>query len=98
MRNLHEAKNLALKTEFMLQDRGRYETPRKNYGGGVSRTPVERGVTNQKPQMRYDKFREEKATGKQKVSEVKEALKPSNPYARLAPIKCFKCNQMGSPF
>ena len=27
--------------------------------------------------------------------EAKEAPKPANPYARLAPIKCFKCNQMG---
>ena len=45
--------------------------------------------------MRYDKFREEKAASKQKVSEVKEAPKPTNPYARLAPIKCFKCNQTG---
>ena len=46
------------------------------------------------PQPRYDRFREEKATGKQKVAEVKEAPKPANPYARPAPIKCFKCNQM----
>ena len=46
MRNLHEAKNLALKAEFMLQDRGRYEPPRRNYSGKASRAPVERGVTN----------------------------------------------------
>ena len=95
MRNLHEAKNLALKAEFMLQDKGRYKAPRRNYGGEVLRAPVEKGVTNREPQMRYDKFREEKEAGKQKVSEVKEALKPANPYARPAPIKCFKCNQTG---
>ena len=73
MRNLHEAKNLALKAEFMMQDRGSYEPPRRNCGGEASRTPVERKVTSREPQMRYDKFREEKAAGKQKVNEVKEA-------------------------
>ena len=64
MRNLHEAKNLALKAEFILQDRGRYEPPRRNYGGEASRVLVEKGVTSQEPQMRYDKFREDKAAGK----------------------------------
>ena len=64
MRNLHEAKNLALKAKFMMQDRWRYETPKRNYGGEASRAPVERGVTSQEPQMRYDKFKEEKAAGK----------------------------------
>ena len=95
MRNLHEAKNLALKAEFILQDRGKCETPRRNYGGKASRASMEKGVTNWEPQMRYDKFREEKAADKQKVSEVQEASKPANPYARSAPIKCFKCNQTG---
>ena len=45
--------------------------------------------------MRYEKFKEEKAAGKQKVNEAKEAPKPANPYAWLVPIKCFKCNQIG---
>ena len=29
------------------------------------------------------------------MAKVKEAPKLANPYARLAPIKCFKINQMG---
>ena len=95
MRNLHEANNLALKVEFMMPDKGRYEPPRRNYGGETSRAPVERGVTSQEPQLRYDKFREEKVAGKQKVNEVKEAPKPTNPYTQPAPIKCFNCNQIG---
>ena len=33
MRNLHEAKNLALKAEFMMQDRERYESSKRNFGG-----------------------------------------------------------------
>ena len=45
MRNLHEAKNMALKAEFMLQDRGRYEPSRRNFGGENSRAPVDKGVT-----------------------------------------------------
>ena len=49
MRNLHEANNLALKAEFMLQNRGRYEPPRRNYGGEASRVPVKRGVTSSEP-------------------------------------------------
>ena len=53
------------------------------------RAQVERGVTSRELQMRYDKFREEKAVGKKKVNEVKEAPKPVNPYARPALIKCF---------
>ena len=50
-------------------------------------------MTSREPQLRYDKFREEKAAGQQKVNEVKKTPKPANPYARLSPIKCFKCNQ-----
>ena len=64
MKNLHEAKNLALKAEFMFQDRERYQPPRRNYGGEASRAPIEKGVTSREPQMRYDKFREDKAAGK----------------------------------
>ena len=33
MQNLHKAKNMALRIEFMLQDRWRYESPRKNFSG-----------------------------------------------------------------
>ena len=29
------------------------------------------------------------------MAEAKEAPMPTNPYPRPAPIKCFKCNQMG---
>ena len=79
----------------MLLDRGRYEPPRRNYSSETLRALVEKGVTSREPQLRYDKFREEKAVGKQKVSEAKEAPKPANPYAWSTPIKCFKCNQIG---
>ena len=27
--------------------------------------------------------------------ETKETLKTANPYAQRAPLKCFKCNQLG---
>ena len=93
MRNLHEAKNMALKAKFILQDRGRYEPSKRNFGGENSRAPVDKGVTVQEVQPRNDRFREEKATGKQKVVETKEVPKATNPYARLAPVKYFKCNQ-----
>ena len=29
------------------------------------------------------------------MTEVKKAPKPTDPYTRPTPIKCFKCNQMG---
>ena len=45
--------------------------------------------------MRYDKFRKEKTTGKQKANKAKETPKHVNTYARPALIKCFKCNQTG---
>ena len=95
MKNLHNANNLALKAEFVLQDRWKYEPPRRNYSSENSRAPVEKGVTSREPQLRYDRCRKEKATSKQKVTEAKEAPKPANPYARPALIKCFKCNQTG---
>ena len=44
MRNLHEAKNMALKAEFMLQDRGSYEPPKRNYNSENSRALVKKGV------------------------------------------------------
>ena len=84
MRNLHEAKNLALKAEFMLQDKGRYKSPRRNYCGVALRAPIENEVRSWEPQMRYDKFREDKAASKQKVTEVKEAPNNANLYALSA--------------
>ena len=80
MRNLHKAKNMVLKVEFMLQDRGRYEPPRRNYRSENSRASIEKKVTIREPQPRYDRFREEKATSKQKVTEAKEPLKPAILY------------------
>ena len=43
MRDLHEAKNMALKVEFMMQDRRRIESPRRNYGSDISRAPIDEG-------------------------------------------------------
>ena len=45
MQNVYEAKIMGLKAEFMLQDKGRYEPPRRNFGGENSRAPVNKGVT-----------------------------------------------------
>ena len=95
MQNLHEAKNMALMAEFILQDRGRYESSRRNYGGVNSRAPIDKGVTVREVQPCNDRFKEDKAAGKQKVVDTKEALKAANPYARPTPGKCFKCNQPG---
>ena len=35
MRDLHEAKNMALKAKLMIQDRRRIESPRRNYGSYI---------------------------------------------------------------
>ena len=45
MRNFNEAKNMAVKVEFMMQDRRRIESPRRNYGSNISRTPIDEGLT-----------------------------------------------------
>ena len=37
------------KAEFMMQDRRRYESPRRNYGGDNSETLVDEEVTVQEP-------------------------------------------------
>ena len=47
MRDLHKAKNMALKVEFMMQDRRRIESPRRNYGSDTSGTPVDEVLTVQ---------------------------------------------------
>ena len=54
MRNLHEAKNMALKAKFMLQDRGRYEPSRRNCGGENSKALVDKGMIVREVQPRYD--------------------------------------------
>ena len=78
MQKLHEAKNMALKAEFMLQDRGRYEPPRMDYGRENSKAPVDKRVIIREAQPRYDRFRKEKAAGKRKLVEAKEAPQPAN--------------------
>lgn len=42
-----------------------------------------------------DRSKEDKAVGKQKVVEGKEASKTSNLYVEPMPMKYFKCNQLG---
>ena len=95
MRNLHEAKNMALKAEFMMQDRGRYEPVRRNFSGENSRAPNDYEVSVPEVQPLKDWYREDKAVEKQKVVETKETPKTTNQYTWLARIKCFKCNQPG---
>ena len=78
MRNLLEAKNMALKDEFIMQDRGRYESSRRSFGGDNSRASVENEVIVQEMQPRNERFQEDKAAGKQKVVETKEGPKAAN--------------------
>ena len=47
MRNLHEAKKMILKAEFMMQDQGRYKFSRRSFRGDNSRAPVDNEVTVQ---------------------------------------------------
>ena len=42
MRNLQETKNMALRVEFMLQDRRRYEAPQRNFGVDSSSAQVKK--------------------------------------------------------
>ena len=64
MRNLHEAKNMALKAEYMMQDQGRYEPVRRTFNGENSRAPDDTEVTIPEIQPLKDRYREEKAVGK----------------------------------
>ena len=64
MRNMHETKNMALKAEFMIRDRRRFEYPRRNYGSDNFGAPVDEGLTVQELQPLKDWYREEKATRK----------------------------------
>ena len=82
MRNLHEAKNMALKVEFMMQDWDRYEPVRRNFSGENSKVPGDSEVTVLEVQPHSDRFREEKAAGKKKVVENNGTPKTTNPYTR----------------
>lgn len=42
-----------------------------------------------------NKFREEKAAERQKATNVLEASKSANPYAKAVGLKYFRCNQPG---
>ena len=92
VRDLHEAKSMALKVEFKMQDRRRVESPRINYRSDTSIVPVDKRLTVQELQPLKDCFREEKAARKQKVVDNRETLKATNLYTWPAPVKCFKCN------
>ena len=54
LQNLHEAKNMALMAEFMLQEKGRYDSSRRNYGGENSRAPIDKRMVVQESQSRND--------------------------------------------
>ena len=95
MKNLHEAKNMVLKAEFMKQDRRRYELVRRNFSGKNSRAPDDTEVIIPEVQPLKDWYKEKKAARKQKVVDTKETPKPTNPYTQQTSITCFKCNQPG---
>ena len=63
MRNLHEAKNMALKVEFMMRDRGRHDPIRRNFSGENSRALDDIEVTVPEVQPLKDRYIEEKAIG-----------------------------------
>ena len=92
MQDLYEAKNMTLKAEFMMQDRRRIESSRRNYGNDISGAPIDDGLKVQERQPLKDRFREEKTARKQNVMDNKETPKTTNPYTRPALLKCFKCN------
>ena len=77
MQDLHEAKNMALKDEFMMQDQRRTESPRRNYGSDISRGPIDEGLIAQEQQPKIDHLGKEKAVGKQKVVDNKETPETS---------------------
>ena len=64
MRNLYEAKNMALRAEFVIRDRRRFESLRRNYGSDNSGAPVDEGLTVQELQPLKDQYREKKAARK----------------------------------
>ena len=76
----------------MLQDRGRYEPSRRNYGSDNSRAPIDNEVVVHEMQLCSDRLNEDKAAGKQKAVDTKEVPKATNIYARPTLGKCFKCN------
>ena len=64
MSNLYEAKNMALKAEFIMHDRGRYEPVRRTFSGENSRALDDTEVIVPEVQPLKDLHREEKAAKK----------------------------------
>ena len=64
IRDLLEAKNMALKAEFMMQDRRRIESFIRNYESDISEAQVVEELTDQEQQPLKDRLREEKVVGK----------------------------------
>ncbi|KAL8126377.1 hypothetical protein AgCh_013608 [Apium graveolens] len=100
LRNLTEAKNMALKAEFLQQEKGRkgFENARnsnlwdkpKSFGENMGRFDRASSINN---------IVGEKLAGKKSMTETKEkdtqAQKIVNTYAKFMTRKCYRCNLPG---
>ncbi|KAI5653353.1 hypothetical protein M9H77_30540 [Catharanthus roseus] len=103
VKSVTEAKNLAIKAELMIRDRGgsRIEGNRRTYGNdNFQRSSGEETLRSFADRSKAaqgsnqgTKRKEDKGLGK-KVAELKEGQKTAtNPYAKPILSKCYRCGQ-----
>ncbi|XP_010247056.1 PREDICTED: uncharacterized protein LOC104590196 [Nelumbo nucifera] len=96
--SVQEARNLALKAELMFQERTRADNYRRYSGNDNRPLAVDKGKPTQgvQPSHPPNVANTSKATtgGKTRVNTLNPP-KTINPYAKPAPFKCFKCNEVG---
>lgn len=95
LRTLSKAWNIALKVELMLQEKNRLDYSCKSYSGDNYWAFNDKNKSVHDSFAHNDQYKEEKAVGKQKVTDANEGSKAKNPSAKLITGKCFKCNQPG---
>lgn len=97
MRNLSEAKNIALMVELMLQEKGTFDSNcRKSNSGSYSgdyQKSVNKGKVAQYIQLCVDKSKGKRSSGKFKPIDDREVQRIPKPYAKPKPFhgKWLRC-------
>ena len=92
MRNLNEAKNMALRAEMMLQEKvTRFDDSNRKYGvegSSTNRTMTEKSRDHEEKQIVSREKKDDNTTGKRPV-EVKDNQRQNNPYAKPMLGRCY---------
>ncbi len=97
--SMQEARNLALKAEMVMKERiyhdpyQKYQYDRDNNHGEFEKV---KEVAQGKPSssiVSMEKVSNKNSIGGNNKGTTLNPPKTNNPYAKLAPIKCYRCNE-----